>query len=118
MEYSDPATGGPVLRTLACGIQLIRPGLRTMGHRHTSSVVYQVFEGEGYTVINGQRFEWTTGDMFAVPSWAWHEHGNESGQEAILFSIQDTPVMKALALYREEAYEPNGGHQDITSNFR
>ena len=51
MEYSDPATGGPVLRTLACGIQLIRPGLRTKGHRHTSSVVYQVFEGEGYTVI-------------------------------------------------------------------
>ena len=56
-----------------------------MGHRHTSSVVYQVFEGEGYTVINGQRFEWTTGDMFAVPSWAWHEHGNESGQQASFF---------------------------------
>jgi gentisate 1,2-dioxygenase len=117
MEYSDPATGGPVLRTMACWIQLIRPGIRTRAHRQTSSAVYQVFRGQGYSVINGQRFDWNEGDFFVVPSWAWHEHANESGNEVILFSIQDIPVMKDLSLYREEPYEENAGHQPITSIF-
>jgi len=35
----------------------------------------------------------------------------------VLFSIQDTPVLKALALYYEEALNENGGHQHITSTF-
>lgn len=114
MEYSDPATGGPVLRSMSCWIQMIQPGLHTRAHRHTTSTVYQVFEGEGHSIINGQRFDWTRGDMFVVPSWAWHEHANDSGQEAILFSIQDGPIMKALALYREEALEEKSGHQTVT----
>ena len=49
-----------------------------------------------------------------VPSWAWHEHANESGEEVILFSIQDIPVLKALSLYREEPYVENAGHQPLT----
>jgi gentisate 1,2-dioxygenase len=37
--------------------------------------------------------------------------------EAILFSIQDVPLMKDLALYREEPYRKNAGHQINTSRF-
>ncbi len=117
MEFSDPATGGPVLRTLACWIQMIRPNVNTRAHRHTSSAVYQVFRGKGHSVINGQRFDWDEGDFLVVPSWAWHEHANDTDQEAILFSIQDIPVMKSLSLYREEPYTENAGHQPITSEF-
>jgi gentisate 1,2-dioxygenase len=117
LEYSDPATGGPVLRTMSCWIQMLRPGVRTRAHRHTSSAVYHAFRGQGYSVINGQRFDWNEGDFFVVPSWAWHEHANESGGEAVLFSIQDNPVMKGLSLYREEPYAENSGHQEITSRF-
>ncbi len=117
MEYSDPATGGSVLATMACWIQLIRPGIHTRAHQHTTSAVYQVFEGEGYSIIDSQRFDWSPGDLFVVPSWSWHEFGNDSSQEAILFSIQDNPVIKSLALFREEAYEENAGHQSVTGKF-
>ncbi|MFQ6028600.1 MAG: cupin domain-containing protein [Dehalococcoidia bacterium] len=117
MEFSDPATGGPVLRTMSCWIQLLRPGIQTRAHRQTSSAVYHAFKGNGYSVIDGQRFDWNEGDFFVVPSWAWHEHANESGEEAVLFSIQDIPVMKSLSLYREEPYEENAGHQVVTSRF-
>lgn len=114
MAYTDPSTGGPVLRTMSCWIQLIRPGVRTKAHRQTSSAVYQVYRGAGYSVIDGQRFDWSEGDFFVMPSWAWHEHANESDEEVILFSIQDIPVLKALALYREEPYVENAGHQPVT----
>ena len=96
---------------------MLRPGVQTKAHRHTSSAVYQVFQGVGYSVINGQRFDWNEGDFFVVPSWAWHEHANESSQAAILFSIQDIPVMKALALLKEEPYGENAGHQAVGSHF-
>lgn len=117
IEYSDPATGGPVLKTMTCWIQMVRAGVHTKAHRHTASKVYQVFRGQGYSVIDGKRFDWSQGDFFVVPSWAWHEHVNESDQEAILFSIQDTPIMKSLALYREEPYLENAGNQPVTGHF-
>jgi gentisate 1,2-dioxygenase len=117
MEYINPRTGGPVLPTIACGIQLLRAGVRTQAHRHTGSAVYLVFEGHGHSVIDGQRFDWRSGDLFVVPTWAWHEHASADGTEAILFSVQDRPVMEAFGLYREQAYSDHGGRQPTTRVF-
>lgn len=118
VEYSHPQTGGPVLPTMSCWIQLLRPGERAQAHRHTGSAVYHVVQGEGATVIDGQRFAWTKGDMIALPPWALHEHANTSkSEDALLFSIQDKPVLQALGLYYEEALSENGGHQKVTSTF-
>ncbi|HZU06696.1 MAG TPA: cupin domain-containing protein [Chloroflexota bacterium] len=112
VEYVNPATGGHALPTLGCAIQLLRPGVRTRAHRHTSSAVYHVFRGRGYSVIDGQRFDWAQGDFFVLPPWAWHEHANTSPtEEAILFSVNDMPIFEAMALYREEPYPAHGGHQ-------
>jgi gentisate 1,2-dioxygenase len=116
IEYINPHTGGPIMPTLACWAQLIRPGVRTKAHRQTGSAVYLVFAGRGSSVIDGQRFDWRKGDLFVVPTWAWHEHGSADG-EAILFSVQDTPVMQALGLYREQAYREHDGHQPVTAVF-
>jgi gentisate 1,2-dioxygenase len=117
MEYINPHTGGSLMPTIACGAQLIRPGVRTRAHRHTGSAVYLAFEGRGYSVIDGQRFDWGPGDLFVVPSWAWHEHASESDAGAVLFSVQDTPVLRALGLWREQAYPDAGGHQPVTRVF-
>ena len=104
LEYVNPRTGGPVMPTLGCHIQWLPPGFATETHRHTSSVVYHVVEGEGYSVIGGQRFDWQAKDVFCVPSWAPHQHVNASGAApAILFSFTDAPVLRALGLYREAA---------------
>ena len=68
-------------------------------------------------MIDGQKFEWHEGDFFVVPTWAWHEFANQGSEEAILFSIQDIPVMKSLSLYQDEAYEEHSGHQPVISTF-
>jgi gentisate 1,2-dioxygenase len=102
MEYVAPATGQSLLSTIGCYIQMLRPGVRTQTHRQTSSSVYLVFEGSGFTVIDGARYDWHQGDVLVVAPWAAHAHGNESGAPAILFSIQDVPLLKLLSLYREE----------------
>jgi gentisate 1,2-dioxygenase len=118
LEFTNPQTGGTVMTTITCWIQMLRPGIKTQAHRQVTSAVYYAHEGQGATIVNGVRFDWGKGDMFVIPSWAWHEHHNESGSErAILFSIQDMPIMKALGKYREEAYAEHGGHQPITGVF-
>ena len=118
LEYTHPQTGGPILPTMACWIQMLRPGERLTAHRHTGSAVYYVVDGRGETIIDGRRFAWGKGDIFVLPSWALHEHANTAPtQPAVLFSIQDRPVLEALGLYREEEFTENGGHQTVTSTF-
>jgi gentisate 1,2-dioxygenase len=117
LEYTHPGTGGHVLPTMACYAQLIRPGERLKAFRRTGTAVYYVAQGQGATVIDGQEFVWQRGDVFAVPSWSLQEHANRSASEdAILFSIQDRPVLEAVNLFREEALEGDG-HQAVTSAF-
>ena len=46
---------------------------------------------------------WTKNDCFVVPNWAWHEHVNRSKtKEALLFLVNDTPIVSAFGHYREE----------------
>src|SRR2546425_4329352 len=119
LEYTHPQTGRSILPTMACWIQMLRPGERSKAHRHTGSAVYYVAEGVGETIIDGCRFEWGKGDIITLPAWALHEHANiSSSDSAVLFSIQDRPVIEALGLYKEEAFTENGGHQKGTSTFK
>jgi gentisate 1,2-dioxygenase len=54
--------------------------------------------------------------MFVIPSWAAHEHVNrDPGERAILFSVHDTPVLRALDKYREEPLAV--AHQDVIATF-
>ncbi|OTA20240.1 NADPH dehydrogenase [Xenorhabdus beddingii] len=114
MYYTNPLTGGHVMPTLGASMQLLRPGFIGKAHRHTGSFIYQVVKGQGYSVIDGQRFDWQERDIFCVPSWAFHEHVNTSQTEdACLFCFGDLPVMQALQLYYEEALTDNDGHQPV-----
>jgi gentisate 1,2-dioxygenase len=103
IEYSDPVTGGPVLPTIGCYLQLLQPGVRTRAHRQTSSAVYHVVRGSGATTIDGVRYEWQQGDFLAIPPVAAHAHANEGSEPAVLFSVQDVPLLKALGHYHEAA---------------
>jgi gentisate 1,2-dioxygenase len=79
-------------------------GESTAPHRHTYTHIYHVFEGRGVTEVEGQPYAWEQGDCLVVPNWSWHRHRNtDPAQPAILFSLNDLPLMEALDLYREQA---------------
>jgi gentisate 1,2-dioxygenase len=46
------------------------------------------------------RIDWSEGDIFVVPSWAAVEHRSAGGAD--LFALTDSPVLRALGIYREE----------------
>jgi gentisate 1,2-dioxygenase len=103
LRYINPATGGFTYPTMSCEIQLLKAKEKTWTHRHTSTGLYHVFRGQGRTSAGESRLQWKKGDSFVVPLWQWHSHENVSDDEAILFSINDRPVMESLRLYREQA---------------
>lgn len=103
LEYRNPLTNGPTMTTIQCALQLLPAKDATETHRHTSTVIYHVFRGQGATQIGEKLYEWEQGDSFVVPLWYAHRHLNRSSSnDAILFSMSDAPVLKALDLYREE----------------
>jgi gentisate 1,2-dioxygenase len=101
VEYRDPVSGRSVLPTIGCYLQMLRPGAVTETHRHTSSSVHHVVSGSGSTTIDGDRYDWNEGDFFVVPPMAAHSFRHRGAEPAILFSMQDVPLLKALGLYYE-----------------
>jgi len=108
LEYVHPITGGATMPTIGCWVQMIPPGESTAPHRHTSSTIYHVVEGQGVTTVGGSKgvgedLTWGPKDCFFVPGWKWHHFRNTSKKEsAIIFSVTDRPVLESLGLYREE----------------
>jgi gentisate 1,2-dioxygenase len=117
-QFTNPSTGGHVLPTIGCWVQMLRPGIHTQAHRHNTVAVYQVFRGRGSTIVDGVQIDWQQGDFLALPPWAWHEHVNGSpSEEAVLFSTNDVPLYEAINLYREEPYTEHGGHQPVVATY-
>ncbi len=102
LEYTNRRTGGPVMPTIACHMQLLRPGERTKARRGVCRTNYHVVEGTGYSVVGDERLDWDEKDVFTVPTWTFCEHVNSRDRPAFLFSFSDAPVMQALSLYREQ----------------
>jgi gentisate 1,2-dioxygenase len=97
-EYRNPITAGPVMPTMGARLELIKGSTKAI--RHTGSVIYQVASGHGWSEIGDMKFEWEEKDIFAIPSWTRYRHGASS--EAVLFSFNDFPAMKALSLFRQQ----------------
>ncbi len=101
-EFTNPMTGGPVLPTMGCYMQLLRPRSHTEAHRHTTSAVYHVVRGAGSTIVDGKAVAWKERDTFSLPGWAVHEHVNSGAEPAILFSFTDDPTLRKLGFYQEQ----------------
>lgn len=79
------------------------PGERTTPVRRVGSSVVVVYAGAGSSVIDGQRFRSSAGDMFVIPSWAAVNH--QAGEPADVFAVADRPILEAFGLYREETLD-------------
>lgn len=115
MELVNPVTGESVFPTLRYSAQMLRPNEATQLKRETSSGYYVVIEGEGYTEINGQKFDWKPNDVIAVPNFLWRRHVNTTGREAILYGVSDTALMKNIGQYRAQGRDSGGNVVQINS---
>ena len=101
-DYLNPNTGGATLPTLSCHVLRLPPGFEGAPRRRTSSAVYFVLRGEGVLEIGDQKITFQKFDSLVAPNFMRTRFVNMSKtQDAVLFSVEDTPVLKALGYYRE-----------------
>jgi len=88
----------PALRTLELWMMALEAGTRTKPVKTTANNVYSVVRGRGETIVDGERFEWSRGDVVAAPAWRPHEH--HAAEDTVLFRVTDGPLLAALGFLR------------------
>jgi gentisate 1,2-dioxygenase len=71
----DPSLGYRTTGITAVMFQ-IAPGSWQASHRHGGEAVLYIVEGRGYSLIDGERYDWEAGDGVLVGKWSWHQHFN------------------------------------------
>jgi gentisate 1,2-dioxygenase len=66
------------------------------------SVVYYVVKGKGAIVADGKEHSWEANDIISLTPWTPHELLGDGGEDSVLFSLNDRPLLKSVGLYREE----------------
>jgi gentisate 1,2-dioxygenase len=80
--------------SLYVGLQLILPGEVARCHRHATSALRFVLEGDGaYTAVEGERTTMHPGDFILTPSWTYHDHGNPGDAPAVWLDGLDIPIV-------------------------
>lgn len=76
----------------------MRPaGIVDEPHRHTSAAVNYIFQGRGWSIVGGKRYEWGAGDlMLTAPGWMNHGHASHEGEDVYELTIQDSPLQIAI----------------------
>ncbi len=90
------------LATMTCFAQTLPADFRGLPFRRTPSAVYYVVSGHGSATIGDTTLAWGPKDTFVVPAWATHCFTNTGRDEAVLFSVTDETLLRAIGLFREE----------------
>ncbi|MBC9247482.1 cupin domain-containing protein [Paracoccus sp. 11-3] len=98
VRYINPTTGGDVMPTIRAEFHRLRAGTETPTRREVGSTVFQVFDGRGAVVMNGETTRLDKGDIFVIPSWvAWSLQAETPFD---LFRFSDAPIIERLNFHR------------------
>jgi gentisate 1,2-dioxygenase len=86
--------------TIRLEFHRLRAGTETATRRDVGSTVFQVFEGSGAVVMNGETHALEKGDLFVIPSWIpW---SLQAETQFDLFRFSDAPIMEKLNFMRTQ----------------
>ncbi|KAL1848662.1 hypothetical protein Plec18170_007972 [Paecilomyces lecythidis] len=102
------ANGQEVSRILGGSAERLSAGASSPSTQETASSVYHVVSGQGYSIIDGKKFEWKAGDTFAIPSWNRYQHFADASGSVYLYRFDDKPMLKSLGFYRTADMDVEG----------
>jgi len=87
-------------------VQMILPGEVAPAHRHVSSAIRFVLDGEGaYTAVEGEKSFMAPGDFVITANWAPHDHGNTSNKPMLWLDVLDFPQVNFFEASFAEHFE-------------
>lgn len=106
--YMHPALKDTSVRTMLVWRQEIPAGSHSGKQLMQGGIVHYVLQGTGYTVINGERLDWTQGDMIAFPLWpdgVEYQHFNVSPSEPVLMVATTMNVFEMFGVDQGSGFE-------------
>jgi quercetin dioxygenase-like cupin family protein len=100
-HYLTPSryTGEPVDTALDGWIVFVQEvGKHSGKHRHQGGLVIYVLEGEGHSIVDGERLEWEPGDLMLLPI-------KPGGVEHQHFNKDESKPVKWIAFIHTAVYE-------------
>jgi gentisate 1,2-dioxygenase len=89
----------PSLRTIRLSMHAFAGGSVTAPQQTTATNIYSVVAGTGTTAVDGVELDWQRGDVFVAPAWRPHVH--RCASDAVLFCVNDEPLLEAIGMLRE-----------------
>jgi gentisate 1,2-dioxygenase len=117
LVLENPALRGEsrATNTLFAGIQMILPGEVAPAHRHVSSAIRFVLDGEGaYTAVEGEKSFMSPGDFVITANWAPHDHGNPSEKPMLWLDVLDFPAVNFYEASFADYFDENDKMQNTT----
>ena len=117
LVLENPALRGEsrATNTLFAGIQMILPGEVAPAHRHVSSAIRFVLDGEGaYTAVEGEKSFMSPGDFVITANWAPHDHGNPSEKPMLWLDVLDFPAGNFYEASFADYFDENDKMQNTT----
>lgn len=113
--FQNPGLPRGTTHTLNMGVQMIQPGETAWAHRHSIAALRFIIQGNPKlsTIVDGESCVMEDYDLVLTPNWAWHDHHNESDQNAYWLDVLDVGLVLGL---NQIFYEPgNGQNQPIAA---
>jgi len=124
LVLENPAMRGQskITNSMFAGIQMILPGEIAPAHRHVSSAIRFVLDGEGaYTAVEGEKTIMHPGDFVITSNWAPHDHGNDSKEPMLWLDVLDFPMVNffetSFAEHFDEATQATSRHDGDSLSF-
>lgn len=90
-HHIDPADDPFLTQTINVYFQDFPPHTKAGEHGHQNEAAFYIIEGSGYEIHDGQRYDWSAGDVVIVHTDSVHSHHNPGDSPATVM------VMKAKA---------------------
>lgn len=85
----------------------IPQGWHTGKHSHGEEVIY-IVQGQGFSVLDGLKYDWETGSCLFMPYGSVHQHFNSGPNTVRYFSAMGLPLERFCGLAKIMQYEDAG----------
>jgi gentisate 1,2-dioxygenase len=98
LVFKNPTLQRGTTQNLVATFQVVRAGEIAWAHRHTINALRFSVQGSErvFTVVDGRPLLMEPYDLILTPGWSWHDHHNESDQDAIWLDALDVPFTIGL----------------------
>lgn len=106
--HPDAIPGAPGLAPGICLIMsVLKPGERTEPFRHNATEVNFCIRGSGVATVAGRTMRFGQYDVWNTPSYATYVRENNGDDLQVVFTYNNSPVLKFMNVYLAESNPPS-----------